>query len=291
MSSASDSYRVIRQRAMIAALAICAALAMGASAPGSALARSTLRVCADPNNLPFSNARGEGFENRLAALVASELGGKKVVYTFFPQRRGFIRNTLRAGTCDVVMGVPAAFEMVRPTTPYYRSSYVFVTRKDAGAPISSFDDPRLRTLRIGIHVIGDDYNNVPPAEALATRHIVDNVRGYPIYGAYSEPDPPRALVDAVARREIDVAIAWGPLAGYFARREPVPLVVTRVSPAPAVGPLAMVFDISMGVRRDDEALRAALERVLEKRRPDVRRLLESYGVPLLETPNSKENVR
>src|SRR4051812_19530688 len=223
MSSASDGYRVIRQRTTAAALVICAALAMGASAPGSSLARSTLRVCADPNNLPFSNARGEGFENRLAALVASELGRKKVVYTFFPQRRGFIRNTLRAGTCDVVMGIPAGFEMVRPTTPYYRSSYVFVTRKDAGVPIASFDDPRLRTLRIGIHVIGDDYNNVPPAEALATRHIVDNVRGFPIYGAYSEPDPPRALVDAVARQEIDVAIAWGPLAGYFAPREPVPL--------------------------------------------------------------------
>jgi mxaJ protein len=270
------------------AAALACALLTGAAPPAerkTAVAEpagdpSVLRVCSDPNNLPFSNAHGDGFENRLAELVARDLGKRRVAYKFFPERRGFIRNTLKAGFCDVVMGVPASFDMVQATTPYYRSSYVFVTRREISA-ITSFDDPRLRTLRIGIHVIGDDYSNVPPAEALARRGIVENIRGYPVYGPYSQPDPPRALIDAVARGDIDVAIAWGPLAGYFARSEPVPLVISPIAAASTEGPVAMAFDISMGVRRGDDALPKSLERVLVRRRHEIRALLESYGVPLL----------
>jgi quinoprotein dehydrogenase-associated probable ABC transporter substrate-binding protein len=284
----SDSERLgVLPRVLVACL--CALLS-GAAPPSESrdlpLPPSdpdALRVCSDPNNLPFSNARGEGFENRLAELVAKDLGKKRVTYKFFPERRGFIRNTLKAGACDVVMGVPASFELTRTTAPYYRSTYVFVTRRETGA-IRSFDDPRLRTLRIGIHVIGDDYSNVPPAEALATRGIIDNVHGYPVYGPYSQPDPPRALIDAVARGDVDVAVAWGPLAGYFAKSASVRLLVTPVSPASAEGPMAMKFDISMGVRRGDDALRSSLERILSKRRREVHKLLESYGVPLLELP-------
>jgi mxaJ protein len=237
----------------------------------------TLRVCADPNNLPFSNATEEGFENALARLIAAELG-VDVSYTWWPQRRGFIRNTLRAKQCDVVIGVPAAYELAQTTKPYYRSTYVFVTRKD-GPHIDSLDDPALRKLRIGVHVVGDDGSNVPPAQALANRGVVANIRGYSIYGDYSQPDPPRALIDAVAREEVDVAIAWGPLAGYFASREAVPLVVTAVPPD--ASPLPMSFAIAMGVRRGDDELKARLDSVLERRREDIRALLTRYGVPLL----------
>src|SRR4051794_10896198 len=144
-----------------------------------------LRVCADPNNLPFSNRRGDGFENALARLVARELH-RPLRYTWWPQRRGFIRNTLDAGACDVVMGIPAVgYDLVQPTLPYYRSTYVFVGRRTAGEPIRSFDDPRLSTLRIGLHLVGDDYNNPPPAEALARRGLAANVRGYSVYGDYT----------------------------------------------------------------------------------------------------------
>jgi mxaJ protein len=275
MSSASEPGRLA-----CAFVAVAAALLVSATPRPNPREAGTLRVCADPNNLPFSNDRGQGFENRLAELLAADLG-KKVTYTFWPQRRGFIRNTLRAGTCDVVMGIPAAFDLVRPTAAYYRSTYVFVTRRDRALAVRSFDDPRLRALRIGIHVIGDDYANVPPAEALARRGMVGNIRGYPIYGDYSDPDPPRGLIDAVARGDIDVAIAWGPTAGYFARQEPVPLTLTNVSPGSDTGPTAMVFDIAMGVRRGDDELQRALDRALVAHRRDVQRLLQSYGVPLV----------
>jgi quinoprotein dehydrogenase-associated probable ABC transporter substrate-binding protein len=236
-----------------------------------------LRVCADPNNLPFSNVRGEGFENRIAELLARDLGLGGVEYTWWPQRRGFIRATLAAGACDVVMGVPADYARTANTRPYYRSTYVFVTRVDRHLRLRSFDDPRLTRLRIGLHVIGDDYANVPPAEALARRGIVGNVRGYTLYGDYSRPDPPRNLLDALARGEIDVAIAWGPLAGYFARREPVALEIT---PAGAVHDLLpMAFDIAIGVRRGDSELRRALDRALVRQRTQIRKVLSGYGVP------------
>jgi len=237
-----------------------------------------LRVCADPNNLPFSNERGEGFENKIAELLAEDLH-EKLEYTWWAQRRGFIRNTLKAGACDVVVGVPASFELAATTAPYYRSSYVFVYRKDKKLNVNSFDDPALRKLRIGVQVIGDDGANSPPAHALAARGVVENVRGYTVYGDYAEPNPPARIIDAVARGDVDVAVAWGPLAGYFARRERVPLAVVPVSPQIDLPFLPFVFDISMGLRRGDDALRQQLEDFLERRRPEIEKILDEYGVP------------
>jgi quinoprotein dehydrogenase-associated probable ABC transporter substrate-binding protein len=258
------------------------ALVIGIDAPSRSATAShaqVLSVCADPNNLPFSNDKLEGFENKLAELVGKDLG-LPVRYTWMPQRRGFVRNTLKAGRCDVIMGVPTSFELARPTNPYYRSSYVFVYRTDRHIQIHSLDDPILKRLRIGVHVIGDDYANVPPAAALAQRHIVRNVVGYTIYGDYSQPNPPARLIEAVARGDVDVAIAWGPLAGYFVSRQPVPLAVVPVSPQIDLPFLPFVFDISMAVRRGDDSLRAHLDAVLERRQPEIRRLLQAYGVPL-----------
>jgi len=245
--------------------------------------KDLLRVCADPNNLPFSNDRREGFENALAELVGRDLH-RTVQYAWWPQRRGFVRQTLRAGTCDVIMGVPSSFELAQTTRPYYRSTYVFVTRRRDRLHLQSFDDPRLKRLRIGLHVIGDDYNNVPPAQALAARGIVGNIAGYSIYGDYRLPDPPRTLIDAVARGDVDVAIAWGPLAGYFARRESVPLELTPVNPQIDLPFLPMVFDIAMAVRRGDTELRDQLESVISRRKAAIHALLVRYGVPLLDGP-------
>jgi mxaJ protein len=248
--------------------------------PAIAADAATLRVCADPNNLPFSNERGEGFENALAELVAQDLG-RHVAYYWEPQRRGFIRRTLNAGVCDVVMSVPSTYEAVRTTTPYYRSSYMFVSRHDRRLHIRSLDDPRLRRLTIGIQITGDDYENPPAAQALATRHIIDNIRGYTVYGDYSRPNPSAGVLSAVADGSVDVAIAWGPLAGPFAERQRLPLDMTPVSPS-ADGPsLSFVFDIAMGVRRDDVRLAAALDALIARRRAEIRRLLASYGVPLV----------
>jgi mxaJ protein len=237
-----------------------------------------LRVCADPNNLPFSNERGEGFENKLAELLAADLN-ERLEYTWWAQRRGFFRNTLRAGTCDVVLGVPSSFELAATTAPYYRSTYVFVYRKGRGINVRSFDDAVLRDVKVGVQLVGDDGANTPPAHALAARGVVNNVRGYTLYGDYREPNPPARIVEAVAKGEVDVAVAWGPLAGYFARRQPAPLEVVPVSPQFDLPFLPFVYDISMGVRRGDEELRRKLDGFIERRRPEIERILDDYGVP------------
>jgi mxaJ protein len=240
-----------------------------------------LRVCADPNNLPFTNAAGEGFENRIATLIARDMHAR-VKYTWWAQRRGFIRNTLKAHECDVVLGLPSAFEMAAVTRPYYRSSYVFVSRKDKHLGITSFDDPKLKSVRVGVQLIGDDGANTPPAHALANRGIIDNVRGYTVYGDYREPNPPARIIDAVTRGEVDVAVVWGPLAGWFARQSKVPLDLVPVSPEIDLPFLPFVYDISMGVRREDVALRQELDAILERRKTEIDRILADYGVPRLD---------
>jgi quinoprotein dehydrogenase-associated probable ABC transporter substrate-binding protein len=239
-----------------------------------------LRVCADPNNLPFSNQRLEGFENRIANLLASEMNAT-VDYTWWAQRRGFIRNTLKAGDCDVVLGLPASTEMALPTKPYYRSTYVFVYRKDRGLNVRSFDDPVLRKVKIGVHLIGDDFANAPPAHALTNRGMINNVVGYTIYGDYSQDNPPARIIDALVAGEIDVAIVWGPLAGYFVKRQAVPLEIVPVSPQIDQPFLPFIYDISMGVRRGDNQLKEELEDVMERRRTEIDGILQEYGVPRL----------
>jgi mxaJ protein len=241
-------------------------------------------VCADPNNLPFTNQAEEGFENRLAELIAAEMK-RTVRYTWWPQRRGFIRNTVQAGACDVVMGVPATFEMLKTTRAYYRSTYVFLTAKARNLAIDSLDDPVLRTLRIGVHMIGDDFANPPPAHALARRGIVDNVAGYSIFGDYTRPNPPARLIEAVAQGDVDVALVWGPFAGYFARRQPVPLEIVPVRPETDAPSLPFVFDIAVGVAREQDQLRAEVDAVLARRTADIDALLEEYGVPRVKQPS------
>lgn len=239
-----------------------------------------LRVCADPNNLPFSNEGGEGFENKIAALIAEELGAE-IRYTWWAQRRGFLRNTLKAEICDLVPGLPANLEVVLTTAPYYRSSYVFVTRTD-GPEIKSFDDAALRRLKIGVHLIGDDGSNTPPAHALSRRGIIENVRGYMIYGDYNDPNPPMRILEALVNGEIDVAVVWGPFGGYFAERGSVPLKVMPVQPVFDGPQLPMMFDISMAVRKEDEALRQEVDAALARRRTQVDAILAAYGVPRLD---------
>lgn len=237
-----------------------------------------LRVCADPNNLPFSNEQQQGFENRIAELVARDLGAK-LSYVWWAQRRGFVRNTINQNQCDLLIGVPASFERTRPTIPYYRSTYVFVTRRDRHLRIASFDDPQLKRLRVGVQLIGDDGVNTPPAHALSNRGIIRNVKGYTVYADYRQPNPPARIIDAVANGDVDVAVAWGPLAGYFAQRESVPLDVRPVSPQIDLPFLPFVFDISMGVRRGNDALREQLNTIIERRKPEIDRILADYGVP------------
>jgi mxaJ protein len=262
----------------IGAAALFAALGSAAAEAGPA----PLRVCADPNNLPFSNQAGQGFENRIAQALAAELG-THVEYTWWAQRRGFIRNTLKERLCDLVIGVPAGFEQALTTRPYYRSRYVFVTRAEDGPAPHSLDDPLLKQKLVGVQMIGDDAANAPPAHGLARRGIVENVRGFMVYGDYRDAAPLARIVDAVARREIDIAIVWGPLA-YFAARQPVPLQVSAIEPGVMDEGLPFAFGIAMGVRRKDEELRQRIQAAIDKLQPNIDAILAGYGVPRADPP-------
>jgi mxaJ protein len=239
-----------------------------------------LHVCADPNNLPFSNDKEQGFENKIMSIVAGELG-VKLTYVWWAQRRGVIANALDMGLCDIIPGIANVDGVLLTYPPYYRSTYAFVTRS-AEAPVASFDDPRLPHLKIGIELIGQGGVNTPPAAALTRRGLVANVQGFSVLGDYREPNPPARIIDAVADGTVDVAIAWGPMAGYFAAREPVPLRVTPVVEQFDTPALPMAFDVSMGLRLDEGALRKDVESAISRRKAEIDKVLADYSVPRLD---------
>jgi mxaJ protein len=262
---------------MTRAFAVMAACLLLASC--NLVQQRKLTACADPNNLPFSNRAGEGFENKLAQMIASDLDAR-LDYVWWAQRRGYVRNTLNERHCDFWPGIGSNVEMVATTRPYYRSTYVFLTRRDHELGRLTLDDPRLKRLKIGVQMVGNDQTNTPPAHALATRGMIGNVRGYMLYGDYRRPNPPAEIVEAVERGDVDVAVVWGPLAGYFAARSPVPLRLEPVTPWLADMQWPMQFDISVGVQKEDQALLKQIDRILARRSGEIRELLVQYHVPI-----------
>ncbi|MGB8131444.1 MAG: quinoprotein dehydrogenase-associated putative ABC transporter substrate-binding protein [Candidatus Angelobacter sp.] len=235
-----------------------------------------LKVCADPDNLPFSNRKAQGFDNKISELLAQELG-RKLEFVWQRAGRGFVRENLNKGVCDMLVGVPAQFRPVLTTTPYYSSSYVFITRKDRKLKLDSFDDPRLRKMKIGVQVLDDDY--APPARALSRRQLTPNIVGFDTTGEESGD-----IVRAVAHGKIDVAVVWGPLAGYYAAQQRVPLTVSPVQPELDPPALPFRFAMSVGVRKSDHELKEQLERALVKRHAQIERILRSDSVPQFESP-------
>jgi quinoprotein dehydrogenase-associated probable ABC transporter substrate-binding protein len=236
---------------------------------GASLA-DELRVCAEPDNLPFSREDASGFENRIARVVAQELHAE-LRFVWASQRRAFVRKTFGEGLCDAWMGVPAGFERMLTTRPYYRSTYVFVFSRTR---LDSFDSPELRRLKIGVQLPGDDLAATPPGHALAARGAVENVVGFTIYG---ERPVGERMVEAIASGKLDAALVWGPAAGFFARQKH--LHVVPASAPPDLAPLPFDFSISIGVRKDERALRDRLNEVLERRKTDIEAILDEYAVP------------
>jgi mxaJ protein len=234
-----------------------------------------LRVCADPNNMPFSNQAGEGFENKLAMMVAHDLNAR-LEYTWWSERKSFVKNSLGAGKCDVILGIASTVESVLVTKPYYRSTYVFLTRKNRSLNIASLVDDRLQGLRVGVHVVGDDY--APPALVLAQQGLSANLIGFSLFGTYGEINPPAKLINAVSRGEVDVGIVWGPFAGYFSKGAEAALSMAPVMP-PAWRGVPFTYAISMAVRPNEPALRDELNSALERQCPAIQALLTEYGVP------------
>ena len=236
-----------------------------------------IRVCADPDNMPLSNQKGEGFEQKLAELIAKEWNAK-VEYAWWPVRRGFFARALNGRYCDLAVEAPPALDIASVTKPYFRSGYVFVTRKDSGLDIKSLADPRLKKLRIGVNLLNSDAENTPPAMALSKYGVVGNLKGYSTF--YTTTERPEDIVNDVAKKKIDVAIVWGPLAGYFAKRSPVPLSLQPLAERDSLSDLPFRFDIGMAVRRKDRALRDSLQKVLDRKGPEIQAILKEYGVPV-----------
>jgi quinoprotein dehydrogenase-associated probable ABC transporter substrate-binding protein len=232
------------------------------------------RVCADPHNMPFSNQAGEGFENKVAELFAKKLD-KSLAYTWFPQSIGFIRNTLNAHKCDIIMGFPQGGELAQSTNPYYRTAYAIVLKPGSGLDgIETLTDPRLKGKKIGV-VAG-----TPPATYLAMQGLLGNVKGYQLVVDTRVDSSAEAMIKDLAGGEIDTGVLWGPMAGYFARKlgqdvKVVPLIKDTKGPR-------LAYRITMGVRAADQEWKRQLNRMIGEQRGEIERILLSYGVPLLD---------
>jgi mxaJ protein len=231
-----------------------------------------IRVCADPNNLPFSNNKREGFENQIAAIVAKDLDAH-LAYVWQRMGRGFVREYLNRSACDLLIGIPANYRPVLTTAPYYRSTYVFVSRRNNHLDVDSFNSPELHGLKIGVQVLEEEYT--PPGEALARRGLQAAIVGY------DTTEDAESIIRAVANQQGGIAVVWGPLAGYFAQKYHGTLALAPVEPEVDSPGLPFTFAISMGVRKGNTKLRDELDRVLVKRQSEIREILTRYGVPQL----------
>lgn len=238
-----------------------------------ALATGSLRVCADPNNLPFSNDREEGFENRIAHLIADKLD-VEVKFTWWPQTIGFVRNTLRLRRCDLISGISTTSELVQNTNPYYRSIYTLVYRADSGITATSVSDPQLKGKRIGV-VAG-----TPPANLLVMNGMMANSKSYNLTVDTRHYSPGKDAIHDVASGETDAALVWGPLAGYFASQSETELkVIPLLEDADTV---RLDFRISMAVRHNETEWKHTVNRLLEELQPQIQEILREYHVPLLD---------
>ena len=268
----------VRVRTLGPFLAVISLLAVGLApgevwpATGEMVARTALRVCADPHNLPYSNKAGEGFENKIAELFAKELG-LAVQYTWYPQSSGFIRRTLNARRCDIVIGIPAANGMVQNTNPYYRSTYVMVYRSDSGIDAKTLGDAQLKSLRIGVVA------RTPPAGLLARYGLMDRVRPYHLVVDTRYFSPAKKMVEDVAAGEIDVGVLWGPIAGYHAKGyNPALTLVLLHSVA---GSARLEYRITMGIRRNEPDWKHKLNAIIEKKQAEINAIIKQYGIPMI----------
>jgi quinoprotein dehydrogenase-associated probable ABC transporter substrate-binding protein len=288
MTGAANRGRMLPGSAMLlAAVLLLAVIAMplerslaqgaGLSAEFELVDPKVLRVCADPNNLPFSNENGGGFENKIAELLAARLD-KKLAYVWYPQATGFVRNTLGAYRCDLIPGFPQGDELVQSTNPYYRTAYALVIRPDAGLDdLDTLADPRLKEKRIGI-VAG-----TPPATYVAVNGLMRKAKPYPLVIDTRVDSSVQAMMGDLASGEIDVAVLWGPMAGYYAKQANPPMRVVLL--LKETGGPQLAFRIAFGVRAADQNWKRQLNELIAENQADINRLLLGFGVPLLDEKN------
>jgi mxaJ protein len=270
--------RIVCRSALFAGLLMSGAAGSAVAQRPAPLTPGLLRVCADMDNLPFSNQKGEGYENKIAELIANEWHSR-LEYVWWPIRRGYYRM-LNGTYCDLVIESPAGLDMAGTTKPYYRSGYMFLSRKGSGLEnINSLADPRLKKLKIGVNLfVSSDGEHSPPEMALSSYGVVGNLVGYSV--AYDDSTRPEDIINAVAKKEVDLAIVWGPQAGYFVKKSPVPLVLTPLAAdVDSATGYPMSYNIGMAVRRRDRAFRDSLQTLLQRKAPEIQNILKEYGVP------------
>ena len=238
---------------------------------------NVFRACGDPRNLPFSNDKGEGFENKLAELFAAKLG-KKLSYTYFPQATGFVRMTLGSFRCDIIMGFPQGDDQAQVTIPYYRTTYALVVKRGSGLEdVTAISDPRLKDKRIGIVA------KTPPSTNMAINGLLAHAKSYPLFIDTRADSSAQAMMDDLAKGEIDCGILWGPMAGYYASQTNPPLVVVPLTKE-TTGP-QMTYRIGMAVRPADQEWKRTLNRLITENQPEINKLLISYNIPILDDTN------
>lgn len=270
MSAVANSRRWRPAAALFGALLLCEGGTLAQT--GELVDRSELKICADPNNLPFSNERKEGFENKIAELLGAELG-LKVDYVWFPQVIGFVRNTLRARLCDLVVGTVAGDDTMQTTNPYYFTTHVMLYRSDKGLGLSGPQDPRFATMRLGV-VAG-----TPPADLLVRYDLMAHTKPYALMVDTRFESPTHDMVQDIADGTIDVGFLWGPIAGYYRKRDALPLTLVPLKSEP--GAARMAYHIAMGVRANEPEWRRHINAAIIKHQTEITAILHEYGIPLL----------
>lgn len=242
--------------------------------------RKALIVCADPSNLPYSNKAREGFENKLADVLAADLQ-VGVDYFWFVGHKSFMRRTLLDGVCDVVISAPSGLPGTVTTRPYFTSSYFALTRANDPRRFLSFDDPWLKEAKIGLQLVGNEGATTPPALSLAMRGANEHITGFPMWADESDPSPQGRIVDAVAEGAVDIAFVWGPFAGHFAKKYGVALRLDPIMSDPARPELTFVFPMAVAVRKSETAFRDRIQEALDRHAPEISEILRNAGVPLV----------
>jgi quinoprotein dehydrogenase-associated probable ABC transporter substrate-binding protein len=265
--------------ALTALLLLAGAVSLSAQRPAP-MQTGILRVCADPDNMPFSDSTGAGLENKVAELMA-KTWNSKLEYVWWAAPRGMMRM-LNGFYCDVTIQMPVLSDMAGVTKPYFRTSYVMVQRKDAPHQVNSLDDPALKTMKIGVHLFAADGENTPPAMALSSHGVVGNLVGFSTtyIGGMNKPED---IVRAVEDKTIDIAIVWGPIAGYYAKRIGADLLLTPVDNDTVSG-IPFVYSMGMATRRREREFKDSLQKFITSKAPEIQSLLQQYGIPLLPLP-------
>ena len=239
---------------------------------------NVFRACGDPRNMPFSNDKGEGFENKLAELFANKLG-KKLSYTYFPQATGFVRMTIGSYRCDIIMGFPQGDDQAQVTVPYYRTTYALIFKPGSGLEgVTAINDPKLKDKRIGVVA------KTPPSTAMAVNGLLARSKSYPLFIDTRADSSAQAMIDDLVKGDIDCGILWGPMAGYYAKQSNPPLTVVPLTKETMGAP--MMYRIGMAVRPADQEWKRTLNKLIMDNQTEINKLLISYNIPILDETNA-----